>query len=132
MSGKEKRFYSEAFKRQVVREYEQGAGAAELKRKYDIRGHSTLQRWLARYGRESYREGAVYLQSAADRERVRQLEERLTALQEAMAELTLENRMLQSALEVRGLDPKKELSPRSSGPSRLTASPSRKPAPGSE
>jgi transposase-like protein len=132
MSGKEKRFYSEAFKRQVVREYEQGAGAAELKRKYDIRGHSTLQRWLARYGRGPYREGVVYLQTAADRERARQLEERLTTLQEAVAELTLENRMLRSALEARGLDPKKELSPRSSGHSRLTASPSRKPAPGSE
>lgn len=132
MGKKEKRFYSEAFKRQVVREYEQGAGAAELKHKYDIRGHSTLQRWLARYGRESYREGAVYLQTAADRERARRLEEQLASLQEAVAGLTLENRMLRSALEVRGLDPKKELSPRSSGPSRTTASPSRKPAPGSE
>ncbi len=132
MSEKEKRFYSEAFKRQVVREYEQGTTAAELKRKYDIRGHSTLQRWVARYGRESYREGAVYLQTAADRERARRLEEQRTALQKAVAELTLENRMLRSAMEARGLDPKKELSPRSSGPTRPTASPSRKPAPGSE
>lgn len=100
MSRKEKRFYSEAFKRQVVQEYEQGASATELRLKYDIRGNSTLQRWIQRYGRKPYREGAVYVQTAADRQRLHQLEERLSSLQKLVAELTLENRMLRASLEV--------------------------------
>ncbi len=100
MSRKEKRFYSEAFKRQVVQEYEQGASAMELRRKYGIRGNSTLQRWLERYGRKPYREGAIYVQTAADRQRLHQLEERLSSLQKLVAELTLENRMLRASLEV--------------------------------
>ena len=101
MSRKEKRFYSEAFKRQVVQEYERGTSAAELRRKYDIRGNSTLQRWIQRYGRRPYREGAVYVQTAADRQRLHQLEDRLSSLQKLVAELTLENRMLRASLEVR-------------------------------
>ena len=43
--------YSEAFKRQVVAEYESGLYTkASLKRKYGIAGNSCLPRWLRKYG----------------------------------------------------------------------------------
>lgn len=45
-------FYSEAFKRQVVAEYESGLYTkASLRRKYGIAGHSCLTRWLKKYGK---------------------------------------------------------------------------------
>lgn len=45
------RRYSEAFKRQVVAEFESGLYTkATLKRKYVIAGNSCLPRWLRKYG----------------------------------------------------------------------------------
>jgi len=43
--------YSEAFKRQIVAEYESGLYTkATLNRKYGIAGNSCLPRWLRKYG----------------------------------------------------------------------------------
>ena len=42
--------YSEAFKHQVVREYEAGASARWLMQKYGIGGDSTIKRWVHQYG----------------------------------------------------------------------------------
>ncbi len=47
--------YSEAFKRQVVSEFESGLSSkATLKRKYAISGHSCVDRWLEKYGKLEY------------------------------------------------------------------------------
>ena len=47
--------YSEAFKKQVVREFEQGAlNKADLQRKYDIGGKSRLLDWCRKYGKFAY------------------------------------------------------------------------------
>lgn len=47
--------YSEAFKRQVVSEYESGLYTkASLRRKYGIAGNSCLPRWLKKYGKLEY------------------------------------------------------------------------------
>ncbi len=43
--------YSEALKRQVVQEYEDGASIYSLQQKYGIGGHNTVKRWIKRYGR---------------------------------------------------------------------------------
>ena len=42
---KHPRHYDEAFKRQIVRLYENGKPAREIKDEYDI-SHSTLHRWV--------------------------------------------------------------------------------------
>lgn len=42
---KRPRHYDEAFKRQIVRLYENGKPAREIKDEYDI-SHSTLRRWV--------------------------------------------------------------------------------------
>jgi len=112
---RKRRVYSEAFKRQVVAEYEQGATVTELKRKYDIRGNATLKRWVQRYGRQPYRTETVYIQTAADLDHVRHLQEEVAALKALVADLTLEKRLLEATLAVHGIDPKKDLSPPSAG-----------------
>ena len=44
-------YFSESFKIQIVREIESGkATQSELTRKYGIKGHSTVLRWLRKYG----------------------------------------------------------------------------------
>jgi transposase-like protein len=47
--------YSEAFKRQVVSEFERGLFTkAELQRRYTILGNSCIPRWLKKYGKFTY------------------------------------------------------------------------------
>ncbi len=47
--------YSEAFKKQVVKEFEQSLFTkAELRRRYNIRGNSCIPRWLKKYGKFTY------------------------------------------------------------------------------
>ena len=47
--------YSEAFKREVVTQYESGLYTkATLKRKYGIAGNSCIPRWLKKYGKLSH------------------------------------------------------------------------------
>jgi len=48
--------YSEAFKRQVVSEFESGLSTkAQLKRKYGIAGNGCISRWLKKkYGKLNY------------------------------------------------------------------------------
>jgi transposase len=51
-ASKPQKEYSEAFKRQVVVEFEGGLYTkAMLKRKYGIPGHCTLDKWLKKYGK---------------------------------------------------------------------------------
>jgi transposase len=79
--------YSEAFKRQVVKDYETGLYTmAMLKRKYGIPGHSTIGRWLRKYSSLSY---GTYLSKGRpmknkDHQRIKELE---AALEKKEAEL---------------------------------------------
>ena len=92
--------YSEAFKKQVVREYEGGASASRLREKYGIKGRSTINTWVKQYGREGSRYELMIIQKPAERERVKQLEERVQQLEKALAQAMLDKLMLESLVEV--------------------------------
>ena len=47
--------YSEAFKMEVVAEYEAGANVFSLQKKYGIVGGQTIQGWIKKYGTKGYR-----------------------------------------------------------------------------
>ncbi len=114
MKKQKRRVYSEAFKRMVVQEYEQGASATALQRKYDIRGSGTIKRWVQTFGRQPYRTETVFIQTLEDLDHMRRLEHRIAQLQDLVAELALENRILRAALEQAGIDPQKAAMPSSS------------------
>ena len=92
--------YSEAFKKQVVREYEGGASAYRLREKYGIRGGSTITTWLKKYGREGSRYELMVIQKPEEQERVKQLEKRVQELEKALVQMTLDKLMLESLVEV--------------------------------
>ncbi len=94
------RRYSQAFKQQVVREYESGASIYKLRQKYGIGAHHTVQRWVNQYGRAGYRTELVVIQSAADQLEFKAMKNRIAELESALAENVLENRMLKSTIEV--------------------------------
>lgn len=45
--------YSQALKQQVVREYEEGVSSYSLRQKYGIGTHSTVERWIKKFGRSA-------------------------------------------------------------------------------
>lgn len=92
--------YSQAFKQQVVREYEAGASIYSLLQKYGIGGHKTVQRWVKQYGRSGYRAEMVVIQTVDDQLEVKAMRQRIADLEAALAESILENRMLNATIEV--------------------------------
>lgn len=109
--------YSEAFKKQVVREYEAGASARSLSEKYGIKGGNTINTWLKKYGREGSRYKLMVIQKPEEQERVKQLEKRVQELESALAQVILDKLMLESLVEVieaeEGVEVKKNIGRRS-------------------
>ena len=92
--------YSEAFKRAVVAEYENGASLTSLAKKYNIGGLQTIQRWVRKYGKEGLRHEVMRIQTAEEANRIYELEKQVEALQQALGKVTLEKLKLESILEV--------------------------------
>lgn len=90
--------YSEAFKRQVVREYEGGASGQELRQRYGIGGVNTITRWLKQYGRAATRQELIVIQRPHERAQAQQQQQRVQELEAALAQLTLEKLALRAAL----------------------------------
>lgn len=94
--------YSQAFKQQVVREYEAGASAHSLRQKYGIGSPGTVKQWVARHGRAGFRAEVVHIQTVDDQLEVQAMKSRITELESALAHSVLENRMLRTTIEVAG------------------------------
>jgi len=81
--------YSEAFKRQVVAEYESGLSTkATLKRKYGIAGNSCIPRWCKRYGKLPYLHHTTKGRPMSDpqKQRIKELEEQLKRKEQELQE----------------------------------------------
>jgi transposase len=77
--------YSEAFRRQVVREFELGGITKDgLKDKYQIRGKSTILQWCRKYGRLAYTSTGMRGRPLQDpqQRRIKELERKLKDSQE--------------------------------------------------
>jgi transposase-like protein len=100
MSKERVRRYSQAFKQQVVREYEAGRSAWELQQKYGIGGSQTVKRWVKQYGTAGFRSEVVRIQRVEEQDELRTLRTRVQELESALAETVLENRLLHTTLEL--------------------------------
>jgi transposase len=77
--------YSKAFRRQVVREYEQGGITKDaLMERYQIGGKSTVLQWCRKYGRLAYPSTGTRGRPLQDpqQRRIKELERKLKASQE--------------------------------------------------
>jgi len=112
------RRYSQAFKQQVVREYEKGESIYRLMQKYGVRGHKTIANWIKQYGQAGLRNELVVIQTVEDQLELKALKARVTALEAALAAAVVENRLLQATVEVAsqayGVDIKKNFGKASS------------------
>jgi transposase-like protein len=92
--------YSQAFRRQVVGEYEAGSRITDLKKKYGIGTETTVKKWILKYAQNSLRHQIVRIQRPEEAEQVRLLEARVAELERALGQMTLEKLALESTLEV--------------------------------
>jgi transposase len=79
--------YSEAFKKQVVREYEQGLmNKDQLMEKYGIRGKSRVLEWCRKYGKFAYESPAKNGRPMKDpqQQRIKELEKKLKAAEQKL------------------------------------------------
>ncbi len=91
--------YSEAFKKQVVAEYETGISIPSLKQKYGITGWMTIQSWIRKYAKEGFRHEVVRIQRVEERNREKELEKQIQELEQALGKVVLEKLKLESILE---------------------------------
>jgi len=116
--------YSEAFKRQVVGEYEEGHSVASLQAKYGITGNGTIGRWVRKYAHAGLRHELVVIQHGDERAKQKAVEARVRELETAVAQLTLEKIVLESSLaeaeKLLGMEVKKNGGPPSSKPALNT------------
>jgi transposase-like protein len=91
--------YSEAIKKQVVAEYEQGCSISELNRKYGITGGMTVKNWIKKYAKDGFRHKYIRVQTMEEIDQAKALEKRVKELEQALGKTTLEKLKLESIIE---------------------------------
>ena len=82
--------YSESFKLQVVKEYEESyLTRKELSFKYGIKGGSTISNWIKKYGSESTQNRIIRVEKPNEKDRIKELEKEVERLKKALAHQTL-------------------------------------------
>jgi transposase len=100
--SQEVKLYSEAFKLQVVREYEAGEYQSlyEASRRYNIGGCETVGKWLKKYGKEHLMKRVIRVEAPGEGDRLRALEKEVKQLKMALAEAHLDLRLEAEYLRV--------------------------------
>jgi transposase-like protein len=94
--------YSEAFKRQVVEEVERGGFETfrEAHEKYGIPGHTTVKRWVKRYGKQHLLPRVVRVESMKEKDRIKELKRRNRELEKALADSKVREVLNQAYFEI--------------------------------
>lgn len=82
--------YSESFKLQVVKEYEESyLSRLELSKKYGIKGGSTMNLWIKKYGSAQSQNKIIRVEKPNEKDRIKELEAELARLKGALAHQTM-------------------------------------------
>lgn len=98
----EVRRYSEAFKRQVVEELEQGkfTSAFNAQQSYGILGDRTVSRWMKKYGRDNLFPKLVRIETMKEKDRVKEARMRIRNLETALSDAHIDNCLEHAFLEI--------------------------------
>lgn len=105
--------YSDCFKLSVVTEIERnGLTIQEARLKYGIKGGSTIQKWLVKFGKNHLLNKVVRVETKDERNELKRLRDENKKLKIAYAELAIDHKLsekvLEKADEMMGLDLKKK------------------------
>jgi len=91
--------YSNSFRRQIVKEIEEGLSIYTVQRRYGIGGGSTIQRWIKKFGKGHLINKIVRVETMEEKDRVKQLEEEIKKLKGALADSLMAQRCLEVLIE---------------------------------
>jgi transposase-like protein len=92
--------YSLSFKQMVVRELEDsGIGQQAISRKYNIRGGSTVNSWLIKFGKNHLLNKSIRIETMEEKDRIKQLEDEVKKLKLALADTVLAKRCLEVVID---------------------------------
>ena len=100
MSGQILR-YSSAFKLKVVKEIESGKFTiAQARNVYDIKGTSTIQMWMKKYGKGHLLKNIIRIQIKDEKDKIKELKNQIKALERVLSKTQVDNLCLKSLVEV--------------------------------
>lgn len=93
--------YSIAFKQQVVSEIESGEVSIEkARRKYDISGAATIQKWIQSMGKNQLLAKVVRVEKPQERDEKKELQKRVRELESALADAHIKNVTLEALVDI--------------------------------
>lgn len=94
------RRYSISFKQQVVKELEESGASKEwIRKKYGIKGGSTLQDWIRKFGKNHLINQIIRIETMEEKDRIKQLEQEIKKLKMALADSLLAQRSLEVVID---------------------------------
>lgn len=99
---REMKSYSEAFKLKVISDLESGRfhSHGEAREHYGITGNGTLTNWLKKYGKSSLIPRKVRIESLNEKDRIKELKERIRRLEKALASTKVDHVMSEAYFQV--------------------------------
>jgi transposase-like protein len=92
--------YSICFKAKVVDEVSSGSSISEVCRRYGIKGTSTVQTWIKKFGRDELLNTVIRIEMKGERDRLKELETEVRALKIAVAEKTMALDAMEKLVEI--------------------------------
>ncbi len=93
--------YSEAFKKKVVNEIENGKLTVyEARKLYDIKGSSTIYSWLRKLGKSHLINKVIHIQTKDEMDKIKELEKQKRELESALANAHLKIISLEATITV--------------------------------
>lgn len=112
-----KRRFSEEFKREMVREIDQGKmRVSAVAREYSVSGNAVYQ-WLAKYSVHYRRETRIVLEKQSTESKLKALRARIAELEQAVGQKQLAIEYLEKVVEVAGKDLGVDIKKKSARPS---------------
>lgn len=94
------RRYSLSFKRQVVKELEEeGVSKESVRKKYGIKGGSTIQNWIHKFGKVHLINQVIRIETMEEKDRIKHLEQEIKKLKLALADSLLAQRSLEVVID---------------------------------
>jgi transposase-like protein len=94
--------YSEAFKMQVVKEIGQGkfASILQAQKTYGIRGMTTIQKWIKKYGMEELLPKRVRVETMNEIDELKEAKKRIRDLEKALSDSHMDYCLERAYLEI--------------------------------
>ena len=101
--------YSVSFKQMIVREIEQGSGIELVRKKYGIKGGSTIQQWISNFGKNHLLNKIVKIETMDERSKLKQLEADNKKLKIALADAYMAKDCLEGVIKMANQEYKTDL-----------------------